>query len=113
MATTPKKLELHDEYEYGFNDGDVGVLKFQRGLTREVVEEISRIKQEPAWMRDFRLHALDVFLKKPMPTWDRNERAAPRPMAPAMWGVPPSKRSGGSLKVECSRSTCSIISPPK
>ena len=69
MATTPKKLELHDEYEYGFNDGDVGVLKFQRGLTREVVEEISRIKQEPAWMRDFRLHALDVFLKKPMPTW--------------------------------------------
>ena len=69
MATTPKKLELHDDYEYGFNDGDVGVLKFQRGLTREVVEEISRIKQEPAWMRDFRLHALDVFLKKPMPTW--------------------------------------------
>ena len=69
MATTPKKFEFHDEYEYGFNDGDVGVLKFQRGLTREVVEEISRIKQEPAWMRDFRLHALDVFLKKPMPAW--------------------------------------------
>ncbi len=69
MADTAKNLGLHDEYEYGFNDGDVAVLRMDRGLTREVVEEISRIKQEPAWMRDFRLHALDVFFKKPLPTW--------------------------------------------
>lgn len=68
MATTPKNL-IQEEYQYGFNDGDVGVLKFQRGLTRQVVEEISRIKQEPAWMLDFRLHSLDVFYKKPMPQW--------------------------------------------
>ena len=67
MAT--RQQLVSDEYEYGFNDGDVGVLKFQKGLTRAVVEEISRIKQEPAWMLDFRLHALDIFLKKPMPHW--------------------------------------------
>ena len=67
MAT--RQQLVADEYEYGFNDGYVGVLKFQKGLTREVVEEISRIKQEPAWMLDFRLHALDIFLKKPMPNW--------------------------------------------
>lgn len=67
MAT--RQQLVSDEYEYGFNDGDVGVLKFQKGLTRHVVEEISRIKQEPAWMLDFRLHALDIFLKKPMPKW--------------------------------------------
>ena len=67
MAT--RQQLVSNEYEYGFNDGDVGVLKFQKGLTRQVVEEISRIKQEPAWMLDFRLHALDIFLKKPMPTW--------------------------------------------
>lgn len=60
---------VSDEYRYGFNDGDVSVLKFKRGLSREVVEEISRIKQEPKWMLDFRLHALDVFLSKPMPAW--------------------------------------------
>ncbi|MBX5466510.1 MAG: Fe-S cluster assembly protein SufB [Firmicutes bacterium] len=66
MATEPI---VHTEYQYGFNDGDVGVLKFQRGLTRQTVEDISRIKGEPKWMLDFRLHALDVFLRKPMPTW--------------------------------------------
>ncbi|MCL8209039.1 MAG: Fe-S cluster assembly protein SufB [Actinomycetia bacterium] len=69
MAITPPQNLVSDEYAYGFNDGDVAVLRLQRGLTREVVEEISRIKQEPAWMRDFRLHALDVFFKKPLPTW--------------------------------------------
>ena len=60
------------EYQYGFNDGDVGVLKFGRGLRRETVEELSRIKREPKWMLDFRLHALDVFLKKPTPRWGAN-----------------------------------------
>ncbi len=69
MASKPI---VNDEYQYGFNDGDVGVLKFQRGLTRQTVEEISRIKKEPKWMLDFRLHALDVFFKKPMPGWGGN-----------------------------------------
>lgn len=69
MASKPL---VSDEYQYGFNDGDVGVLKFARGLRRETVEEISRIKKEPKWMLDFRLHSLDVFLKKPMPKWGGN-----------------------------------------
>lgn len=67
MASKP--TIVNEEYQYGFNDGDVGVLKFARGLSRETVEEISRIKQEPKWMLDFRLHALDVFYKKPMQNW--------------------------------------------
>jgi Fe-S cluster assembly protein SufB len=64
-----KEPLVSDEYAYGFNDGDVGVLKFGQGLTRQTVEDISRIKQEPRWMLDFRLHALDVFWKKRMPNW--------------------------------------------
>lgn len=67
-----KQPLVSEQYEYGFNDGDVGVLKFGRGLTRQVVEDISRIKKEPKWMLDFRLHALDIFLKKPMPRWGAN-----------------------------------------
>lgn len=39
------------------------------GLSREVVEEISRIKGEPEWMRNFRLEAYEVFMSKPVPTW--------------------------------------------
>lgn len=57
------------DYQYGFNDGDISVLKFAHGLSRQTVLDISQIKQEPRWMLDIRLHALDVFLSKPMPTW--------------------------------------------
>lgn len=39
------------------------------GLSRGVVEEISRIKDEPDWMREFRLQAYEVFRKKPLPMW--------------------------------------------
>lgn len=48
-----------DKYKY--------VLK--PGLSRQVIEEISAIKNEPAWMREFRLQAYEIFIKKPMPTW--------------------------------------------
>jgi Fe-S cluster assembly protein SufB len=58
-----------EDYQFGFNDGEVGVLKFAHGLSRQTVLDISRIKQEPRWMLDVRLHALDVFLSKPMPQW--------------------------------------------
>ncbi len=43
--------------------------QFPPGLTRKVVESISHIKNEPGWMTEFRLKALDIFLSKPMPTW--------------------------------------------
>jgi len=39
------------------------------GLSRGVVEEISRIKSEPDWMREFRLQAYEVFRRKPLPMW--------------------------------------------
>jgi len=46
-------------------------VKFQSapGLTRELVIEISRQKDEPAWMLEKRLRGLELWLKKPMPTW--------------------------------------------
>ncbi|MDA8195345.1 MAG: Fe-S cluster assembly protein SufB [Thermaerobacter sp.] len=89
MATKPF---VSDEYQYGFNDGDVGVLKFQRGLTRTTVENISRIKQEPPWMLDFRLHALDVFWKKPMPGWGANLK--PLNFDDIVYYVKPSENQG-------------------
>jgi len=69
LAMAIEQPLVSDEYAYGFNDGDVSVLKFGQGLTRQTVEDISRIKQEPKWMLDFRLHALDIFWKKDMPSW--------------------------------------------
>ena len=57
------------EYQFGFRDEEDYVFKSGRGLSREVVEEISRMKDEPQWMLDFRLKALDHFYKRPMPNW--------------------------------------------
>jgi Fe-S cluster assembly protein SufB len=57
------------EYQYGFRDEEDYVFKSGRGLTRATVEEISAMKDEPDWMRDFRLKALDHFQKRPMPNW--------------------------------------------
>ncbi len=58
-----------DTSKYDFKDPERYVYKARKGLSREVIEEISYIKGEPDWMRELRLKAYEVFLKKPMPTW--------------------------------------------
>ncbi len=58
------------EYQYGFHEStDNYVFRGKKGINRDVVAQISEMKKEPAWMRDFRLEALDIFFQKPMPTW--------------------------------------------
>lgn len=44
----------------------------QKGLSREIVIQISQQKNEPGWMTDFRLNALELFEKMPMPSWGAN-----------------------------------------
>ncbi|MCC7452412.1 MAG: Fe-S cluster assembly protein SufB [Anaerolineae bacterium] len=63
---------IKDEYEekYGFSVPETSyAFKSRKGLDREIVAQISEMKNEPKWMRDFRLRALETFQKKPMPTW--------------------------------------------
>lgn len=60
------------EYQYGFRDEEDYVYKSKRGLNRKVVEDISGMKDEPEWMRDFRLKALDHYERRPMPNWGGN-----------------------------------------
>ncbi|MBI2971739.1 MAG: SufD family Fe-S cluster assembly protein [Candidatus Aenigmarchaeota archaeon] len=64
-------LDLRSDYEskYGFHDPVKALVKAKPGLSREVVEMISRTKEEPKWLLDFRLRALDTFMKKPVPMW--------------------------------------------
>jgi Fe-S cluster assembly protein SufB len=54
---------------YGFHDAENYLYKAPKGINREIVEKISEMKDEPQWMRDFRLKSLDYFLARPMPTW--------------------------------------------
>ncbi len=65
-----KILDEIGDYKYGFHDRDDNyVFKSERGLSRSVVENISRMKNEPQWMLDFRLKALEHYLARPMPNW--------------------------------------------
>src|SRR5215831_12326673 len=64
--------EIKDSYgeKYGFNVPENNyAFKSRKGLDREIVAQISEMKNEPQWMRDFRLRALEIFEQKPMPTW--------------------------------------------
>jgi len=61
--------EVKQDYKYGFHDDEKPVFKASRGISHEVVEQISRMKNEPEWMRKFRHDALDIFFSRPMPTW--------------------------------------------
>jgi Fe-S cluster assembly protein SufB len=71
MAVKPQDLMAPGatDYQYGFHDVEDYKFKSGRGLTREMVEQISAMKNEPDWMLQFRLKALEIFLRKPMPTW--------------------------------------------
>ena len=64
-----KKMPEIGDYKYGFHDKDVSVFRSERGLTREIVEEISSMKEEPQWMLDYRLKSLELFYRMPMPQW--------------------------------------------
>ncbi len=70
MAVTPQ-IQVGENYKekYGFFDAENYVFKAKRGLSPDVVKEISWMKNEPEWMMKFRLRSLEIFGRKPMPTW--------------------------------------------
>ena len=53
--------DIKDEMQHKFTTG--------KGLTEEIVRKISEKKNEPQWMLEYRLKALEVFNSKPVPTW--------------------------------------------
>jgi len=67
MAT--ENLDM-DYSKYDFKDStEMYVHLSKKGLTKDTVREISKLKDEPQWMLDFRLRSYDIFMKKPMPQW--------------------------------------------
>ena len=63
------ELESLGIYEFGWSDSDVAGASAKRGISPEVVADISAHKDEPEWMLKNRLKALSIFFKKPMPAW--------------------------------------------
>ena len=58
-----------DTYKYDFVDEEKSVFRTTPGLSADVVRQISAHKNEPEWMLEFRLKALEVYESKPMPKW--------------------------------------------
>ncbi len=70
MTTTARpELEGLDRYKFGWSDSDVAGESARRGLSEDVVRDISALKDEPEWMLKLRLRGLGLFRRKPMPTW--------------------------------------------
>src|SRR5213596_2017541 len=70
MTTTARpELEGLDRYKFGWADSDAAGESARRGLSEEVVRDISAKKNEPEWMLDLRLKGLKLFGRKPLPDW--------------------------------------------
>ena len=68
-ATQEEHLQALGNYKYGWHDADAAGESARRGLTEDVVRNISGLKDEPEWMLNTRLKALKLFNRKPMPAW--------------------------------------------
>ncbi|MEU1388879.1 MULTISPECIES: Fe-S cluster assembly protein SufB [unclassified Nonomuraea] len=68
-VTDRPELEGLGNYKFGWADPDAAGAVAKRGLSEEVVRNISALKNEPEWMLDLRLKGLRLFAKKPLPTW--------------------------------------------
>jgi Fe-S cluster assembly protein SufB len=70
LKTSPESDVGVGEYQYGFHDPtDKYIFTARKGIDRDIVTQISALKNEPEWMREFRLNALEIFFRKPLPTW--------------------------------------------
>ncbi len=69
IAMATENIDM-DYSKYDFKDStEMYVHLSKKGLSKETVIEISKMKKEPQWMLDFRLRSYEIFMEKPMPTW--------------------------------------------
>ena len=63
------EVKFQEDYKYGFKDKDTSIIKTGLGLTEDIVRQISKLKDEPEWMLEFRLKAFRAFKEMPMPSF--------------------------------------------
>ena len=63
------EVKFQEDYKYGFKDEDTSIVNTGIGLTEDVVRQISKLKDEPEWMLEFRLKAFRAFQEMPMPSF--------------------------------------------
>ena len=63
------QVEDIERVVYDIKNKDEYEVKIKKGINEEIVREISKIKEEPQWMLDIRLDALEKYHKLELPTW--------------------------------------------
>ena len=63
------EIKFQEDYKYGFKDEDVSIVKTDIGLNEDIIRQISRLKNEPEWMLEYRLKSYKAFLKLPLPSF--------------------------------------------
>ncbi len=69
MAQNAAEITPLDYTRYDFKDPETYKVRTAKGLSRDIVRQISALKHEPQWMLDYRLRAYEHFLDRPMPDW--------------------------------------------
>ena len=69
MVENKEAREAVGDYKAGWHDPENSTIRFDFGLSEEVVREISSLKNEPAWMTEIRVKAFHHFMERPMPNW--------------------------------------------
>ena len=69
MAKEKTYVEDIDRSMYDFRNEEKDEFRIEEGLTPDIILEISKEKNDPEWMRDFRLKSLDIYNKKQVPDW--------------------------------------------
>jgi len=75
----PDNQEARDAvgvYKSGWKDSENSTIRFDFGLSEEVVREISKLKEEPDWMTEMRVKAYKHFVERPMPNWGNTSALA-------------------------------------
>ncbi len=63
------EIKFQEDYKYGFKDKDVSIIKTDIGLNEDIIRQISKLKNEPEWMLEYRLKSYKAFLKLPLPSF--------------------------------------------
>ncbi|MAR25961.1 MAG: Fe-S cluster assembly protein SufB, partial [Flavobacteriaceae bacterium] len=99
MAYTEEELKKEletQEYEYGFVT-DIDSETFEQGLNENVIKEISKRKEEPEWMTDWRLQAYHNWKKMSEPDWSNVKYEKPDFQKISYYSAPKSKDKYESL----------------
>ena len=90
-ADLKKKLEKNSDYEYGF-ETTLDYEDFPLGLNEDIVREISKRKNEPEWMTNWRLESFKVWQKMEEPTWANIHYEKPKLQEIQFYAAPKKKK---------------------